>query len=265
MKIISTILLAVNFAMPAMAADFSDLHAMNASGVTKVNPFPNPSNPDSCYLQGMNKEGLCKFKCRSGESFQIKPVKPEAASVYEKCGGGDYRNAALIKAYSSRGRYETRDNARAALSWAEQGLRSAGAEIVDSRVLADSKAGYNFAVSFRSEREMIVVPGASYKGRLTAFERMFDEAGRLEERGDYVIIGEVFPSGSGHSYVISYLVGDGPVRSVKRIKACMFKEIKKDTCVYKCIDGSTHTQPVQRPNPWDNEPVIPCPQFVFPF
>jgi len=97
MKIVSTLVLALSMAAPAIAADFASLQSMEAAGISKVNPFPNPGNPDSCYLTGL-KEGLCSFKCRSGETFQIKPVKPEAASVYEKCGGGDYRGAAETKA-----------------------------------------------------------------------------------------------------------------------------------------------------------------------
>ena len=92
MNIISTLVLALGIAAPAAAADFASLQNLNAAGISKVNPFPNPSNPDSCYLTGLN-DGLSSFKCRSGETFQIKPVKPEADGLYEKCGGGDYRGA----------------------------------------------------------------------------------------------------------------------------------------------------------------------------
>jgi len=92
MKLISAILLAASIAAPAMAADFGDLQNLKASAISRINPFPNPGNPDSCYLTGM-QDGLCSFKCRSGETFQAKPVNPAAASVYEKCGGGDYRGA----------------------------------------------------------------------------------------------------------------------------------------------------------------------------
>src|SRR3990167_986799 len=96
MNIISTLVLALGIAAPAAAADFASLQNLNAAGISKVNPFPNPSNPDSCYLTGLN-DGLCSFKCRSGETFQIKPVKPQASSVYEKCGGGDYRGAKITE------------------------------------------------------------------------------------------------------------------------------------------------------------------------
>ncbi len=92
MKLISAILLAVSVAAPVTAADFSDLQCLKASSISKVNPFPAPGNPDSCYLTGMQGD-LCSFKCRSGETFQAKPVKPQASSIYEKCGGGDYRAA----------------------------------------------------------------------------------------------------------------------------------------------------------------------------
>jgi hypothetical protein len=91
MKLISAILLAVSIAAPAMAADFADLQGLKASGISRINPFPG-DNPDSCVLLGM-QNGLCQFKCRSGETFQAKPVNPQASSLYEKCGGGDYRGA----------------------------------------------------------------------------------------------------------------------------------------------------------------------------
>jgi hypothetical protein len=92
MKILSLAVLALSIVAPAGAADFADLQGLKASAISRVNPFPEPNNPDSCYLTGM-QDGLCSFKCRSGETFQAAPVKPEAASVYEKCGGGDYRSA----------------------------------------------------------------------------------------------------------------------------------------------------------------------------
>ena len=51
----------------------------------------------------------------------------------------------------------------------------------------------------------------------------------------------------------------------KKIKACWLKNYEKNLCNYKCGDGSLYSQPVQIPLPWDNTPVIPCPQLVFPF
>ena len=92
MKIISALVLTLSLAAPALAADFADLQSLKAPGISRINPFPAPSNPDSCYLVGM-KDDLCSFKCRSGETFLAKPVNPQASSVYEKCGGGDYRGA----------------------------------------------------------------------------------------------------------------------------------------------------------------------------
>jgi len=99
MKIVSALVLTLSLAAPALAADFADLQSLQASAISRVNPFPNPSNPDSCYLVGM-KDDQCSFKCRSGETFETKPVNPQASSVYEKCGGGDYRGAQLPDAGS---------------------------------------------------------------------------------------------------------------------------------------------------------------------
>lgn len=50
-----------------------------------------------------------------------------------------------------------------------------------------------------------------------------------------------------------------------KIKACWLKGMEKDVCVYKCNDGSAYTRPMQRPLPWSDTPVMPCPQLVFPF
>lgn len=50
----------------------------------------------------------------------------------------------------------------------------------------------------------------------------------------------------------------------KKINYCWFKELKGNTCVYKCKNGVMYEMPAQRPSPWD-EFVIPCPQLVFPF
>lgn len=51
----------------------------------------------------------------------------------------------------------------------------------------------------------------------------------------------------------------------KKLKVCFFKKLEKETCVYKCIGGTKHEQPMQRPDPWDNQLVVPCPQIVLPF
>ncbi|MBI4350333.1 MAG: hypothetical protein HY550_02735 [Elusimicrobia bacterium] len=51
----------------------------------------------------------------------------------------------------------------------------------------------------------------------------------------------------------------------EKIKACRLTGYEKDLCVYKCNDGSVLKQPMQRPDPWEQWPVILCPQFVFPF
>ncbi len=51
----------------------------------------------------------------------------------------------------------------------------------------------------------------------------------------------------------------------ERIKACRLTGYGKDLCVYKCNDGAVLKQPMQRPDPWEQGPVILCPQFVFPF
>lgn len=52
----------------------------------------------------------------------------------------------------------------------------------------------------------------------------------------------------------------------KGLTMCTLRTIEKDQCVYSCRDGREHRTPVRESDPWrPNEPVIACPQVVFPF
>ena len=66
------------------------------------------------------------------------------------------------------------------------------------------------------------------------------------------------------TYKIAYSPEAKNESETKFIKACVFNEIKNDTCVYKCMGGSIYTQQIKRPLPYDNQ-TIACPQIVFPF
>ncbi|HOI42232.1 MAG TPA: hypothetical protein PK523_04740 [Elusimicrobiales bacterium] len=55
------------------------------------------------------------------------------------------------------------------------------------------------------------------------------------------------------------------VSEEKGLRGCFFKTLRNDTCVYRCVGGASYEQPMQRPSPWDDRPVVPCPQIVFPF
>lgn len=49
-------------------------------------------------------------------------------------------------------------------------------------------------------------------------------------------------------------------------KVCWLKAVDKDDCVYKCSDKTEHRQPAQAPDPLHpDQPVLACPQLVFPF
>lgn len=351
MKIVSTLILTLSLAAPAMGADFSDLQNF-ASAMEKVNPFPNPSNPDSCYLQGM-KDGLCSFKCRSGETFQVRPVNPGASSVYEKCGGGDYRgtdkqqipdagsiwnqinnqhnpfpqppttldycvftefknNKCLFKCesgailsepaqkpdfstgepagacathiirpikppfankavsaeqvYDSYGKYPTAAKASEVLTWAVNGFKFAKTEVTKQTIVVNGLGDYRFRIAYKAATPLAIESSPVFRAELDAYERMFDMADRLENDGATVVTHEVASYEGGYYYVIGYFQGSRSAdRAAKAMKVCWFKTMDKDTCVYKCKDGSEHTQPMQRPNPWDQQPVMPCPQLVFPF
>lgn len=207
MKLISAIVLALSIAAPALASDFADLQNMNATGISKVNPFPNPSNPDSCYLTGL-KDGLCSFKCRSGETFQVKPVKPQASSVYEQCGGGDYRGAAENKSaaqtYDSYGKYPTAQKASEVMTWAANGFKFAKTEVVSQTVVVHGLSDYRFRLTYKAASPLSIESSPVFRVELDAYERMFDMADRLENDGATVVTHEVASYEGGYYYVIGY-------------------------------------------------------------
>ena len=269
MKIVSALIIALSVAVPALASDFTDLQNTSAAGISKVNPFPNPSNPDSCYLTGM-KDNLCNFQCRNGETFQIKPVKPLASGVYEKCGGGDYRgadkSAFAVQTYESYGKYPTAQKASEVMTWAANGFKFAKTEVVSQTIVVHGLSDYRFRITYRAAAPLSIESSPLFKVELDAYERMFDMADRLENDGATVVTHEVASHEGGYYYVIGYFQGErGAVRSAdKKVRACVLNSYANNVCNYKCNDGSAFTQPLYTPGPWNNSPVILCPQLVFP-
>ncbi|MBI4679297.1 MAG: hypothetical protein HY748_17115 [Elusimicrobia bacterium] len=53
---------------------------------------------------------------------------------------------------------------------------------------------------------------------------------------------------------------------VMGVKVCWLNGVDKNDCVYKCSDKTEHRQPVATPDPaHPDQPVLACPQLVFPF
>lgn len=210
MKIISALVLTLSLAGPAMAADFADLQSMQAAAIARVNPFPNPSNPDSCYFAGI-KDGMCCFRCRSGETFQAKPVNPQASSLYEKCGGGDYRGvqhqALAVQTYESYGKYPTAEKAAEVMTWAANYFKFAKTEVVSQTTVAKGPSDYGFRITYKAAAPLSIEPGPLFKVEQDAFERMFDMADRLENDGAIVVTHEVVAAEGGFYYVIGYFAG----------------------------------------------------------
>lgn len=251
MKIVSALVLTLSLAAAAQASDFADLQGLKASAISKINPFPDPGNPDSCYLLGM-QDGLCRFKCRSGETFQVKPVKPQAASVYEKCGGGDYRGAQPPDAGAIWAQINQQNNQpqQPIIPPAMQFALEAASE------LRKDLKGHGI----KAKVGLVNRPGGAY-GLWAEFLSL----------ADYEKVKDMFyqDPGDNPSYmdlkVEVRIAKAAETAADKKIKSCWLKDMEKDTCIYKCSDGSAHTQPIQRPSPWSDQPVIACPQLVFPF
>lgn len=255
----STVILIALAVLPgfAGAADFADLQTLRPAGISKVNPFPNPSNPDSCYLQGL-ENGLCKFRCRSGETFQVKPVNPDAASVYEKCGAAAYRGETKA----------TPPDAGAILAQIQQ--QQAHQAIQNQMIISPE---LQFALGAASSlRRDLKDYGIKAKVRLMNLPGgAYGLAVDFQTREDYEQVKDMFyqDPGENPSYmdlkVTAYVEKVVVDRGAERVKACWFKTIEKDTCVYKCNDGSAHTRPITAQDSFVDLPNIACPQLVFPF
>lgn len=267
MKIIAALVLTLSLADAAVAADFTGLQSMQVSDISRINPFPNPSNPDSCYLVGI-KDEMCSFKCRSGETFQTKPVNPQASSLYAKCGGGDYRGVQLqaaVQTYESYGKYPTAQKATEVMTWAANYFKFAKTEVVSQATVANG-SDYGFRITYKAAAPLSIESSPLFKVELDAFERMFEMADRLEYDGATVVTHEVVSYEGGYYYVIGYFngarVSDRSAGS--RVRACVLSSYAGNVCNYKCSDGKPYTQPLATPGPWNNGPVQLCPQLVFP-
>ncbi|MDP2866724.1 MAG: hypothetical protein Q8O90_10820, partial [Elusimicrobiota bacterium] len=105
------------------------------------------------------------------------------------------------------------------------------------------------------------------RNELDAYERMFEMADRLENTGARVAIHEVIAYSPGeYAYILGFFQGENARGAGdKKIKACVFNSYANNVCNYKCNDGSAFTQPLYTPGPWNNNPVVLCPQLAFPF
>lgn len=87
MKLLITIMVSA-LAGTAVAADFPGLPAqlVNPGAIWQEDPFPQHLPAlDSCAFMGL-KDGVCRFKCESGDVLEMKPVKPGARDPFEACG-----------------------------------------------------------------------------------------------------------------------------------------------------------------------------------
>lgn len=100
----------------------------------------------------------------------------------------------------------------------------------------------------------------------------------LEKNGHRILGEKTSPIDfEGYTLLLElYFVADGPTAAaavpaaatvtLAKATLCTLRTIEKDQCVYSCRDGREYRSPVRQPDPWrPNDPVIACPQVVFPF
>lgn len=248
--------------------------------IQNSNPFPQPAPTtlDYCLFTEF-RNNKCFFKCQSGAVLTEPAQKPDfstgepagacATHIIRPMPAFPYKSAAAAEqTYDSRAKYPTAQKASEVMNWAVNGLKFAKAEVTGQTIVVSGLADYGFRITYRAASPLLTESSPLFRAELDAYERMFDMADRLEADGAVVATHEVVNYGAdGYYYVIGYFEGEGDDsrRAAKKIKACWLKTAENDTCGYKCTGGTTYSQPMQRPNPWDDQPVVPCPQLVFPF
>jgi hypothetical protein len=81
----------------------------------------------------------------------------------------------------------------------------------------------------------------------------------------YKLLLELYFVADGGSASAAAAPAPTPVQLAKAT-LCTLRAIEGDDCVYACRDGREYRSPVRQPDPWrPNEPVLACPQVVFPF
>lgn len=81
----------------------------------------------------------------------------------------------------------------------------------------------------------------------------------------YKLLLELYFVADGGAAPAAAAAATAPVQLAKAT-LCTLRTIERDQCVYACRDGREYRTPVRQPDPWrPNEPVIACPQVVFPF
>lgn len=281
MKKIATLVLTVYMAAPLAAAELDrapQLPPIDAGMILNqiqqnnhnIFPQPNPVKPDLCTFTEF-KNNKCFFKCESGDILTEPAIKPDF-STGEPAGacathiirtipaGPQFRAASDVQTYKSYALYPTEKDAKAALTWALNGLKFAKAEVTAQAVTPVS-GGYAFSVQFRAAAKLAIEPGPTFSDEQDAYERMFDAAERIEGT---VATYEVAKYEDRYYYVIGFFPSDRGARAARGPKACFFDDMKGNTCMYKCAGGSAYSMPAQRPDPM-SEFQTACPAVVFPF
>ncbi len=141
-------------------------------------------------------------------------------------------------------------------------LRAVGVEVLEYDIVS----GWSFVVRFAGFGQTHKLVSGRYAAKSEAEAALAAKKLSLGEAKNAVIEGQVTKDDGSYTYMVVYFTPEPGKSGEVKIKACRLTDMQKDTCVYKCGDGSVIERPMQQPDPFnENLPYIPCPQLIFPF
>lgn len=150
-----------------------------------------------------------------------------------------------------------------------------GGEAVSAKLVNYYEATPYSAEAPKQEAELILpYNGWSYQAKfpdLSVFESYHSWQHEFRQEIAVFVNGRRLTDGTGRPAFSFKLpgkpawAGGNRKAAQKGARACLFRELKEETCSYSCSDGRPYSRPAARPGPFGDGPAAPCPALVFPF
>ncbi|MEI7528244.1 MAG: hypothetical protein WCK76_04810 [Elusimicrobiota bacterium] len=260
-------------------------------------PQPQQNGIDTCVFTGFNG-GKCWFKCASGNLITEPPVKTgPVGAMSDVCathvflsvpaarqkGGRTMEDWKSVDLLAADGTQISVDYVPADLGgkvnathiWVSvRNPKFSGSEKISAKLsnYYEAKPGSPETLKEANELEL-PFNGWSFQARfpdISLFEAFHSWQNDFRQTLTVTVNGANLHTGSGMNQFRFQMPGkpawaEDKSRSAERLKGCLFSGSQGDSCVYKCEGGKEYTRPMNRPSPFGDEPVIPCPAFVVQF
>lgn len=262
-------------------------------------PPPQQDGIDTCLFTEL-ADGECWFKCGSGNVIAEPPVKTGLAGApADACathvfipvpaegrkGGRTMEDWKSVTLLASDGTQISVDYVAADLGgkvnatriWiTASNPRFTGTEKISAKLsnYYEAKPGSHESLKEASEK-VLSFNGGSIQALakfpdISLFESFHSWQNDFRQSLTVKVNGTTLQTGSGMKQFMFKMPGKpawaGEDSKAARLPGgCLFSGSQGDTCVYKCQGGKEYSRPMNRPSPFGDEPVVPCPAFVVQF